>query len=141
MRTLLRPTGLVDSRDYNGETALGVALTRRDVDWTAYLLNAGADPNLVTMGGNPPIVVAARVGFTDAIGWLIGKGARIDDSNKAGETALIAAVQGRHRDSARLLLKAGADPDKTDNSQGYSARDYAKRDNRAREIQRLFDER
>ena len=51
-----------------------------------------------------------------------------------GETPLIVAVQQRQPPIVKLLLAAGADPDKTDSAAGYSARDYAKRDSRAREI-------
>jgi hypothetical protein len=38
-----------------------------------------------------------------------------------------------------MLLEAGADPDKTDHASGYSARDYAKRDNRSSEMLRLIE--
>ena len=55
---------------------------------------------------------------------LVGKGARLNDSNNAGETPLITAVHNRNFDLMRVLLTAGADPDRADNS-GRSARDYA----------------
>jgi hypothetical protein len=38
----------------------------------------------------------------------------------------------------RLLLNAGADPDRTDSAAGYSARDYATRDTRSRDILKLI---
>ena len=38
-----------------------------------------------------------------------------------------------------LLLEAGANPDKADHSAGYSARDYAKRDTRSRELLKLIE--
>jgi ankyrin repeat protein len=57
-----------------------------------------------------------------------------------GETALIIAVQQRDLPGVRLLLKHGANPDKTDAAAGYSARDYAQRDPRAREILSLINE-
>mgnify|MGYP006206159787 FL=1 len=44
--------------------------------------------------------------------------------NSAGETPLIAAVHRRDLTLLRVLLRAGADPDRRDNS-GRSARDYA----------------
>ena len=47
---------------------------------------------------------------------------------------LILAVQQRQLDAVKLLLAKGADPDKKDTAAGYSARDYAKRDTRNREI-------
>ena len=56
-----------------------------------------------------------------------------------GETALIVAVQQRQVPIVKLLLAAGADPDQADSAAGYSARDYAKRDNRSREILKLIE--
>ena len=79
-------------------------------------------------------MTAARVGYTDAVDLLLQLGARVDATNKMGETALIMAVQQRQLDSVKLLLAKGADPDKKDAAAGYSARDYAKRDTRARDI-------
>jgi hypothetical protein len=39
----------------------------------------------------------------------------------------------------KLLLAAGADPDKQDAAAGYSAREYAQRDSRARDILQLIN--
>ena len=134
------PQGLVDSRDLEGNTALIVAIKRRDEDWSAFLLNQGANPNLADKSGTTPLIAAARVGFDSAVEWLLGKGARVDAVNRSGETALIAAVQQRSVPVVRLLLAAGADPDRRDSAQGFSARDYAKRDPRARDILALIEE-
>jgi ankyrin repeat protein len=84
-------------------------------------------------------MVAARVGFADAVDTLIHAGARVDATNRMGETALIVAVQQRQIPIIRSLLNAGADPDKTDNAAGYSARDYAARDNRSRQILKMIE--
>ena len=67
-------------------------------------------------------------------------GAKIDQANKMGETPLIVAVQQRQTPVVRLLLAAGANPDKTDSAAGYSARDYAQRDSRARDILKLIQD-
>lgn len=133
-----RPTGLLDSRAEDGETALTIALGRRDEEWTGFLLTKGANPNLAGVNGDTPLIVAARVGFTDAIGWLLSVQAKVDTDNRQGETPLVVAVQGRHLAIVRTLLVAGANPDKTDFS-GYSARDYALRDPRARDIAKLIE--
>ena len=130
---------LVNARDMNGQTALIAAIKNRDHDWTAYLLQQGADPNLAGPGGETPLIAAARVGYGEAVDWLLSVGAKVNDSNRAGETALIVAVQRRQVPIVRSLLDAGADPDKTDSVAGYSARDYAKRDNRTPDMIKLIE--
>ena len=71
---------------------------------------------------------------------LLGLGAKVDGTNRAGETPLIIAVQQRDARLVKSLLDAGADPDRTDNVAGYSARDYAARDSRARDILKLIND-
>jgi len=133
------PTGLVNRRDEDGDTPLLLTIARRDSEWTAYLLNKGADPNLAGKGGDTPLIVASRIGYDDAVEWLLEMGARVDATNRMGETALIAAVQQRQSSIVKALLAAGADPDKTDAAAGYSARQYAERDNRARDILQMIN--
>jgi ankyrin repeat protein len=130
---------LVNARDMTGQTARIAAIKNRDHDWTAYLLQQGADPNLPGPGGETPLIAAARVGYGEAVDWLLSVGAKVNDSNRAGETALIVAVQRRQVPIVRSLLDAGADPDKTDSIAGYSARDYAKRDNRTPDMIKLIE--
>lgn len=132
---------LIDFRDVTGKSALISAIEERQWDLTAYLLRQGADPNLPARSGDTPLIAAARAGFDDAVEWLLSVGARVDDSNRMGETALIVAVQRRQVPIVRLLLASGADPDKADSAAGYSARDYARRDNRTPELLRLIEAR
>lgn len=129
---------IVDARDEKGDTALVAAISNNDDRFTAFLLQHGADPNLAGHEGETPLIAAARAGYTDAIGWLIGSGAKVDVANRRGETPLIIAVQQREPRIVKLLLQAGADPDKTDSVAGFSARDYATRDTRSREIQQMI---
>lgn len=129
---------IVNARGDDGNTPLIITISRRDPEWTGFLLNKGADPNLPGRGGDTPLIVASRLGFDEAIEWLLSLGAKVDATNRMGETALIAAVQQRQTPAVRLLLAAGADPDKTDTAAGYSARQYAERDNRARDILQLI---
>lgn len=134
-----KPKGLIDAHGDDGDTALIIALTRRDEEWAGFLLGKGADPNLPGRNGDTPLIAAARVGYFDGVGWLLQLGAKVDSTNKAGETALIVAVQQRQPLVARALLNAGADPDKTDGAAGYSARDYATRDPRAADILKTIE--
>lgn len=128
------PEGIVDARDGDGNTGLIIAITRSDDRWTGFLLNKGADPNLAGKNGDTPLIAAARVGFEQAMEWLLAVGAKVDTTNRMGETPLIIAVQQRDLPAVRMLLKYRANPDRTDSAAGYSARDYALRDPRAREI-------
>jgi ankyrin repeat protein len=134
------PSGLVDARDADGNTALIIAISRSDENWTGFLLNKGADPNLKGKGGDTPLIAAARVDFLEAAQWLLGMGAKVDEDNRMGETPLIVAVQRRDAPLVKLLLDHGANPDKSDSAAGYSARDYAARDSRAREILKLIED-
>lgn len=132
--------GLVNAKDMDGHTALISAIENHDREWTGYLLKLGADPNLKNdRDGTTPLIAAAKMGDQEAAEWLIGLGAKVDMANKMGETPLIIAVQHRELDLVKLLLDHGADPDKADTAQGFSARDYAKRDSRSPEILRAID--
>jgi ankyrin repeat protein len=135
------PAGIVNAKDNDGNTGLIIAISRSDEQWTAFLLSKGADPNLAGKNGDTPLIAAARVGFEQAVEWLLGLGAKVDADNKMGETPLIVAVVQRQPQIVRVLLGAGANPDKSDSAAGYSARDYAKRDPRAREILKMIDDR
>jgi uncharacterized protein len=130
---------IINARDSKGDTALIIAIKRSDQDWTGFLLNKNADPNASGAAGDTPLIAAARVGFDEAAGWLLDIGAKVDEDNKMGETPLIVAVQQRDTRLVKLLLDHGANPDKADSAAGYSARDYAKRDPRAREILMMID--
>ena len=115
---------IVEYRNGKGETPLMVAIQNRDPSWAGFLLSQNADPNVADRDGNTPLIQA---------------GARIDDKNRMGETALIVAVQRRQVPIVKLLLAQGADPDKADAAAGYSARDYAKRDGRNPEILKMIE--
>ena len=130
---------IVDSRNSKGDTALIIAISRSDRDWTGFLLNKGADPNLGGRGGDTPLIAASRIGFEEAADWLLGMGAKVDGTNKMGETALIVAVQQRQVPMVKMLLNAGANPDKTDTAAGLSAREYATRDTRSRQLLQLIE--
>jgi uncharacterized protein len=134
------PSGIVDTKDGDGNTGLIIAISRGDETWTGYLLNKGADPNLAGKGGDTPLIAASRIGFTQAVQWLIAIGAKVDAPNRMGETPLIIAVQQRELPIVRQLLDAGANPDRSDAAAGYSARDYATRDPRARDILKLIED-
>ena len=130
---------VVNYRGYKGDTALHIAIRKREQNWVNYLLTKGADPNIGDAQGDTALIIAARIGFDDAAEVLVSMGAKPNITNRRGETALIVAVQQRRPRVVELLMRAGADPDKTDHAAGYSARDYAKRDTRSRDLLRLIE--
>ena len=130
---------VVNYRGPNGSTPLTIAAGQRNATYVRYLLGKGAQPDLADSRGDSPLIVASRVGFAEGVELMLGAGARVDAVNRPGETALIVAVQGRHAKIVRRLLEAGANADKADFSAGYSARDYARRDNRNPELLRLIE--
>jgi ankyrin repeat protein len=133
-----RPT-IINARDEAGRTALMEAIARRDDDWTMYLISLGADPNLAARNGDTALITAARIGYGEAVRELVSNGARVDAANRMGETALIIAVQQRSTPIVKLLLERGANPDRADSAAGLSAREYAKRDPRARDVLTLIE--
>jgi ankyrin repeat protein len=130
---------LINAKDVDGNTALMIAVGRRDTTWTAFLLSNGANPNIGNRNGDTPLIAASRIGFLQGAEWLVTRKAKIDDANRMGETPLIVAVQGRQTALVKFLIGKGANADKTDNAAGYSARDYARRDSRNPELLRLIE--
>lgn len=132
-------TTVVNYRGYSGDAALHIVTRARNGTWLGYLLSKGADPNIADSKGETPLIIAARLGYSEGVSRLLMRKPQVDKTNKLGETALIVAVQARQPAIVRMLLEAGADPDKADHAAGYTARDYARRDNRSSELLRLIE--
>ena len=132
-------SGVANYKGYKGETALHIATRKRELDWVGYLLKKGADPNITDSQGDTALMIASRIGFEEAAQWMIQLGAKVDTPNRRGETALIIAVQQRQARVVEQLLKAGANPDKSDHTAGLNARDYAKRDTRNPQLLKLIE--
>jgi len=130
---------VVNYRGYKGDAAIHIVTRQRQLDWVGFLLSKGANPNVGDANGDTPLIIASRIGFDDAARVLLRYKANVDAVNRRGETALIVAVQQRQPRMVELLMKSGADPDKTDHAAGFSARDYAKRDTRNRDLLKLIE--
>ena len=118
-------TTVINTRDItSGETALHVVVSRRDLTWTRWLLQEGANPNLADSRGRTPLNAAVENGFLEGVEVLVARGARVDVASETGETPLMTAVHSRNIELMEILLEAGANPDLNDNA-GRSARDYA----------------
>lgn len=123
-------SAIINSRDLTtGQTGLHIVIQRRDLTWTRFLIGRGANVNTRDGKGATPLQLAANLGFIEGVEALVGAKADVDQPNDAGETPLITALHRRDTAMMRMLLKAGANPDRADNS-GRSARDYAQLDGR-----------
>ncbi len=118
-------SNIVNTRDSTtGETGLHIVTARRDMTWMSFLIGKGANIDARDGRGATALQIAVNLGFQEGVSLLIDHKVRLEEPNTAGETPLISAVHRRDIAIMRLLLKAGADPDRADNS-GRSARDYA----------------
>ncbi|CAL4121661.1 unnamed protein product [Meganyctiphanes norvegica] len=111
--------------DPDGETPLSIAVYYRHLECINFLLQYGADPNTICSDGNSVLMQA--VGRAHSVGIhrtlscvkaLLHNGARTDFVGRGGTTLLMAA--GKRSDYVKELLKAGANPDSTDD-QGETA--------------------
>ena len=132
---------IIDTKDITtGESALHIVTRERDVAWINFLLSRGARVDIRDAQGNTPLMIATQIRFIEGASAFIKRRAQVDLANSGGETPLMRAVQQRDPAMVRLLLNAGANPDRVDSMAGLSARDYAKRDTRAVAILKIIEE-
>ena len=97
-------------------TALHCAAEYGHIEPMLLLLEARAEinANAASIMGHEmaaPLHVAAQNGQLEAVGFLIENGARKDQTDLCGQTALELAFQGGHFDTARFLIQVGANKD------------------------------
>ena len=130
---------IINHRADDGSTALHIVIRTRNSAWVGFLLDNGADKNAGDKRGDTPLILASRSGYGEGVARLLMSRAEVDRPNRLGETPLIVAVQQRHSAIVSTLLKLGANPDKRDHAAGLSARDYAARDTRTKDMLKLIE--
>ncbi|MDC0325765.1 ankyrin repeat domain-containing protein [bacterium] len=99
----------IESKTPRGFTALSLAL--QDIKKCDALINAGAEVNPKTNNGKTPLMIASSRGMSShVIRSLVKAGADTNALDNKNQTSLESALQGRHIENAKLLLKLGADP-------------------------------
>ncbi len=93
----------------------------RAVDVRRLLMN-GADANARNIFAETPLMFAARNGNVTIMLMLMNRGARIEDEDRTGSTALIWAAFGLSADALQLLIQRNANVNKIDN-RGFGAID------------------
>jgi uncharacterized protein len=119
--------GMTD-RDRLGRTAVHYAAADGDADGLRVLLAGGAAVEAVDDVGWTPLHFAAQSQAPSVVEVLLAAGAAVDTADRHGNTPLWRAVFCSQGEGAtiRLLLEAGADPDR-DNGHGMSPRVLAGR--------------
>ncbi len=106
----------VNEPDDAGETPLHLAFMLSDPslqETQAIILNllvAGADPNATNCDGITPFMVAILVDTPPVIiRQMLNKGAKVNEMDEDGDTALIMAAGNGNEETVKLLIDAGAD--------------------------------
>src|SRR5215471_1008810 len=86
----------------------GSVWDERDCDRQKAKLTLRADPNEVGSDAITALMNAARMDEPACVSNLIAAGARLEDRDKWGDTALVHAVTAGQDENAKLLLAAGA---------------------------------
>ncbi len=129
IREGLNAGGDVNAADETGWTALMDASVSVQPDSVSALLKAGARANQRDNHGDSALIGAASVRFGNSVGaaWivedLISNGAEVDAVNDLGQSALMWAARAGNALAVKMLLKAGANPERTDRS-GHNALYY-----------------
>lgn len=113
--------------DRSGRSNLHYAAAEGRLAEVVEALRTGADPGQPDAAGWTPLHFAAQGQHADVADALIRAGAPVDAADAHGKTALAVAlfnVRDGEGQVVRVLLKAGADPDRK-NLSGISPRDLA----------------
>lgn len=104
-----------DTPGSDGTTLLVKAIADGNVVAAQALLEGGADPNRPGKGGETPVHAAAFADDPRLLEAVLAHGGQPDVVNEiSGETPLMRAIVGLHPDHVRMLLDAGADPNRAD---------------------------
>ncbi len=109
--------------DPKGSTAFFRAAASSDIEAMKVLFERGADPNLPTLGGTTPLIVAAGLGWVgnfstnapgqwmNAVKFCLEQGADINAVDSKGYTALHGAAVRGDNDMITFLISKGAKVD------------------------------
>lgn len=104
------------------ETPLVLALRHNRLDLAEVFLSHGARLDWRGISGQGALI--AVMTQPEPLSWLLAHGLPVDDTDDAGRTALWHAARANAFDAVKILLVAGADPDRADND-GKTPRDVA----------------
>ncbi len=127
----------INSKNESGFTPLIIAVYRQQTEAANYLMRLGADPNAPSPEGTA-LIAASYKGALKLLNRLLLHGARVNETNEDGVSALMFAAQLNHEAIARSLLQHGASKQLCSKA-GYTAMDYARKNGHTALLQLLSD--
>lgn len=109
LQEALTKAGPDDYIDYEGQTALVMALRNGRLMAATILLEHGADVNLCTSDESTMLHCAIHSQDIDCVKLVLSRGVNVNARTDEGQTALHMAAYLDHVDICKLLVEAGAD--------------------------------
>ncbi len=103
------------------EETLLVASEQGDQGTVDRVLQHGIDVNTQDICFFTPLIKSSQHGNLAVVKQLLKAGAMVNLSDKGGYTALMQAAGNNHPEIVDTLLEAGADPDRVEDTHGWSA--------------------
>ncbi len=102
--------GVGPARDVWNRTPWMLSLSLGALDKAKLLFAAGVDREDRGLDNASALSVAAAVGASALVEWLLDQGFSCEDANDHGSTPLMSAVYNGHIETVRALLRRGANP-------------------------------
>ncbi|TKC48147.1 hypothetical protein EI555_010709, partial [Monodon monoceros] len=115
---------VINHTDDEGFTPLMWAAAHGQIAVVEFLLQNGADPQLLGKGRESALSLACSKGYTDIVKMLLDCGVDVNEYDWNGGTPLLYAVHGNHVKCVKMLLENGADPT-IETDSGYNSMDLA----------------
>ncbi|XP_012519942.1 PREDICTED: ankyrin repeat family A protein 2 [Propithecus coquereli] len=115
---------VINHTDEEGFTPLMWAAAHGQIAVVEFLLQNGADPQLLGKGRESALSLACSKGYTDIVKMLLDCGVDVNEYDWNGGTPLLYAVHGNHVKCVKMLLENGADPT-IETDSGYNSMDLA----------------
>jgi hypothetical protein len=123
---LEKDPSMLNAKNRNGYTPLHWACMRAHWDVAKYLVQKGADLNVVGGDGGTQVNWAVHHDNVDMIQFLFENGAKLNNQNQWGMTELHTAIWRGNINVVKFLLDQGSDPEIKTN-EGWTAMHYAYR--------------
>ncbi|XP_031458452.1 ankyrin repeat family A protein 2 isoform X1 [Phasianus colchicus] len=124
LATRIEQENVINHKDEEGFTPLMWAAAHGQIAVVEFLLQNGADPQILGKGRESALSLACSKGYTDIVKMLLDCGVDVNEYDWNGGTPLLYAVHGNHVKCVKILLENGADPT-IETDAGYNSMDLA----------------